>query len=140
MDRNTQLKFEKTVVGILETADMAVMTEYEVRKLSGEKLNINVSETHSKKFVRNIVENFLKTRQDEEEQQQAAEEAEEAEQKVEVEVETEEEEEEERPMKKQKKNKKKKAEASKKSSQVGELAQEATIHNNGDIIICKVIK
>lgn len=146
MDRDIQLKIEKTVVGILETADMADMTEYKVRKLAGEKLNINLSETQYKKFVRNIVENFLKSREDEKEQEQAAEEAEEAEQKVEAEVEAEaeaeaeaeeEEEEEESPVKKQKKNKKKKVEASKKAFQAGEM-QEATIDDNGDIIICKL--
>lgn len=150
MDRDIQLKIEKTVVGILETADMADMTEYKVRKLAGEKLNINLSETQYKKFVRNIVENFLKSREDEKEQEQAAEEAEEAEQKVEAQVEAEaeakaeaeaeaeeEEEEEESPVKKQKKNKKKKVEASKKAFQAGEM-QEATIDDNGDIIICKL--
>lgn len=142
MDRDIQLKIEKTVVGILEASDMADMTEYKVRKLAGEKLNINLSETQYKKFVRNIVENFLKSREDEEEQEQAAEEAEEAEQKVEAEVEAEaeaeeEEEEEESPVKKQKKNKKKKVEASKRASQAGEI-QEATIDDNGDIIICKL--
>lgn len=148
MDRDIQLKIEKTVVDILETADMADMTEYKVRKLAGEKLNINLSETQYKKFVRNIVENFLKSREDEKEQEQAAEEAEEAEQKVEAEVEAEaeakaeaeaeeEEEEEESPVKKQKKNKKKKVEASKKAFQAGEM-QEATIDDNGDIIICKL--
>lgn len=151
MDRDIQLKIEKTVVGILETSDMADMTEYKVRKLAGEKLNINLSETQYKKFVRNIVENFLKSREDEEEQEQAAEEAEqkveaeveaEAEQQVEAEVEAEaeaeeEEEEEESPVKKQKKNKKKKVEASKRASQAGEI-QEATIDDNGDIIICKL--
>lgn len=141
MDRDIQLKIEKTVVGILEASDMADMTEYKVRKLAGEKLNINLSETQYKKFVRNIVENFLKSREDEEEQEQAAEEAEEAEQKVEAEVEAEaeaeeEEEEEESPVKKQKKNKKK-VEASKRASQAGEI-QEATIDDNGDIIICKL--
>lgn len=134
---------------------MADMTEYKVRKLAGEKLNINLSETHYKKFVRNIVENFLKSRQDEEEQEQDAAEVE-AEQKMEAEVEAEaeaeaeveaeveaeaeaedEEEEEESPVKKHKKNKKKKTEASKKASQPGEL-QEATIDDNGDIIICKL--
>lgn len=151
MDRDIQLKIEKTVVGILEASDMADMTEYKVRKLAGEKLNINLSETQYKKFVRNIVENFLKSREDEEEQEQAAEEAEqkveaeveaEAEQQVEAEVEAEaeaeeEEEEEESPVKKQKKNKKKKVEASKRASQAGEI-QEATIDDNGDIIICKL--
>lgn len=151
MDRGIQLKIEKTVVGILESADMADMTEYKVRKLAGEKLNINLSETHYKKFVRNIVENFLKSRQDEEEQEQDAAEVQ-AEQKVEAEVEAEaeaeaeveaeaeaedEEEEEESPVKKQKKNKKKKIEVSKKASQAGEI-QEATIDDNGDIIICKL--
>lgn len=153
MDRDIQLKIEKTVVGILEASDMADMTEYKVRKLAGEKLNINLSETQYKKFVRNIVENFLKSREDEEEQEQAAEEAEEAEQKVEAEVEAEaeqqveaeveaeaeaeeEEEEEESPVKKQKKNKKK-VEASKRASQAGEI-QEATIDDNGDIIVCKL--
>jgi len=136
MDPDTKLKIEKTVVGILETADMADMTEYKVRKEAGQKLNINLSETQYKKFVRNIVENFLKSRQDEEEKEQATEEAE---QKVEAEVEaeTEEEEEEESPVKKQKKNKKMKIEASKKASQAGEL-QEATIDDNGDVIICKL--
>lgn len=155
MDPDTKLKIEKTVVGILETADMADMTEYKVRKLAGEKLKINLSETQYKKFVRNIVESFLKSREEEEEQEQATEEAEqkmeaeveaEAEQKAEAEVEAEaeaeaeeEEKEEESPVKKQKKNKKIKVEASKKASQAGEL-QEATIDDNGDIIICKLNK
>lgn len=139
MDPDTKLKIEKTVVGILETADMADMTEYKVRKQAGEKLNINLSETHYKKFVRSIVENFLKSRQNEDEQEQATEEAE---QKMEAEVEAEaeeeeEEEEEESSAKKKKKNKKMKMEASKKASQAGEL-QEATIDDNGDIIICKL--
>lgn len=147
MDPDTKLKIEKTVLGILETADMADMTEYKVRKLAGEKLKINLSETHYKKFVRNIVENFLKSRQEEEEQEQATEEAEQkveakAEHKAEAEVEAEaeeeeEEEEEESPVKKQKNKKKMKIESSKKASQAGEL-QEATIDDNGDIIICKL--
>lgn len=137
MDRDIQLKIEKTVVGILETADMADMTEYKVRKLAGEKLNIDLSETQYKKFVRNIVENFLKSREDEEEQEQAAEEAEEAEQKAEAEAEEEEEESPVKKQKKNKKNKKKKVEASKKASQAGEI-QEATIDDNGDTIICKL--
>jgi hypothetical protein len=48
-------------------------------------------------------------------------------------------EEEESSVKKQKKNKKMKIEASKKASQADEL-QEATIDDNGDVIICKVSK
>jgi hypothetical protein len=69
MDPHTKWNIEKMMVGILETTDMADMTEYKVRKLVGEKLNINLSETHCNKFVRSIVEVFFKSRQDEEEQE-----------------------------------------------------------------------
>ncbi|XP_021754392.1 RNA polymerase II transcriptional coactivator KELP-like [Chenopodium quinoa] len=90
MDAATKEKVQETVLEILRTADMQKMTEFNVRTLAGEKLGIDLSESSSKKFVRQIVEGFLLEQQRQNDAVQGA--ADEAEQEQEEEEEEEEEE------------------------------------------------
>ncbi|GLJ18582.1 hypothetical protein SUGI_0330870 [Cryptomeria japonica] len=148
MELNTNLEIEKTVLGILENADMSDMTEYKLRRIAGEKLGQELSDTKSKKLVRSIVESFLRSKNSEEEQaaeqvtvEKEDEEVEEKEEKKaskkqqkkkqvqsEEEEEEEEEEEDERPVKKQRKEKSKESGA----------AQKISTDDNGDLVICKL--
>ncbi|KAH9331616.1 hypothetical protein KI387_003724, partial [Taxus chinensis] len=148
MDPKTKLEIEKTVLEILENADMNDMTEFKVRKLAGERLGQDLSDAKYKKFVRNIVESFLRSRDDEEEEQpaekeeQVQEEVEEEEEKAskdqekkekyvgseEEEEDKAEEEEEERPAKKQRKQI---------AKQRGPV-QTTSKDENDDLVICNL--
>lgn len=67
---------------MLKSSDMDQMTEFMLRNMASEKLGINLSLPHYKKFVRGVVESFLSRK---EETQEANEEAREEEQEEEEE-------------------------------------------------------
>ncbi|KAL8141572.1 hypothetical protein V2J09_014604 [Rumex salicifolius] len=53
-------RIEETVLEILASADMQEMTEHKVRKFASEKLSVDLSVPERKRFVRQVVENFLR--------------------------------------------------------------------------------
>eukprot|EP01018_Ginkgo_biloba_P024733 Gb_03980 [translate_table: standard] len=132
MDPEIKADIEKTVLEILEDADMAEMTEYKARKLAGNKLGMNLSEPHYKKFIRSIIENFLKSREE------AQAEEEQAKEEVEAEAAKEEEEEEEEEEEKRPRKQSKKAGTVRQSKQA-EL-QQTSKDDIGDLIICWKLK
>ncbi|XP_075484431.1 RNA polymerase II transcriptional coactivator KELP [Primulina tabacum] len=82
MDEETQKSIEETVLEILNNSNMNETTEYKIRKSASEKLEIDLSEPSRKKFVRQVVESYLREQQGKSEQleeQQKAEEEEEEE-------------------------------------------------------------
>ncbi|GMH22635.1 hypothetical protein Nepgr_024478 [Nepenthes gracilis] len=89
MDSKTLERIEAAVVEILQTADMEQMTEHKVRKLASEKLGIDLSAPDLKRFVRRVVESFLREQQEKAEQQRL--ESEQQEEEAEEEEEEEEE-------------------------------------------------
>ncbi|XP_073304863.1 RNA polymerase II transcriptional coactivator KELP [Primulina huaijiensis] len=83
MDEETKKLIEETVLEILNNSNMDETTEYKIRKSASEKLEIDLSEPSRKKFVRQVVESYLREQQGKaeqlEEQQKAEEEEEEEE-------------------------------------------------------------
>ncbi|XP_073314660.1 RNA polymerase II transcriptional coactivator KELP-like [Primulina huaijiensis] len=81
MNEETQKLIEETVLEILNNSNMDEMTEYKVRKSASEKLEMDLSEPSRKKFVRQVVESYLREQQAKAEQleEQAEEEEEEEE-------------------------------------------------------------
>ncbi|KAJ8621785.1 hypothetical protein MRB53_030314 [Persea americana] len=79
MDPETQTKIEETVVEILKSSNMEEMTEFKVRNMASEKLDIDLSLPQYKKFVRGVVESFLLSRKDETPNEEEAQEEEEQE-------------------------------------------------------------
>lgn len=73
MEAAMKEKVEETVLEILRSVDMVKMSEFDVRKLAGEKLAIDLSEPSRKKFVRQVVEGFLQQRLQEQQQNDAVE-------------------------------------------------------------------
>ncbi|XVF53102.1 hypothetical protein PTKIN_Ptkin05aG0072700 [Pterospermum kingtungense] len=74
MDSETREKIKKTVREILEEADMDEMTEYKIRQLASRKLDLNLSDSKYKAYVRHVVNSFLeeqKAKQEEEEEADA---------------------------------------------------------------------
>ncbi|EOY25068.1 hypothetical protein QUC31_009091 [Theobroma cacao] len=59
MDAETRGKIEQTVRGILQEANMDEMTEYKIRQMASQKLELNLSESKYKAYVRHIVNSFL---------------------------------------------------------------------------------
>ncbi|XVE58090.1 hypothetical protein DITRI_Ditri04bG0142500 [Diplodiscus trichospermus] len=59
MDAETREKIKKTVREILEEADMNEMTEYKIRQMASQKLEINLSDSKYKVYVRHVVNSFL---------------------------------------------------------------------------------
>ncbi|KAL3844461.1 hypothetical protein ACJIZ3_001864 [Penstemon smallii] len=92
MDDETRNKIEETVLEILKNSNIDETTEYKIRKSASEKLGMDLSESTRKKFVREVVELYLKEQQDKAETEE--------EEVVEAEEEEEEEEEEETSRKK----------------------------------------
>ncbi|GER41530.1 RNA polymerase II transcriptional coactivatorKELP [Striga asiatica] len=74
MDLETRTKIEQTVLGILTNSNMDETTEYKIRKSASEKLGMDLSEPTRKKFVREIVEAYLRAQQAEAEEEEAKEE------------------------------------------------------------------
>ncbi|KAM7260216.1 hypothetical protein ACFE04_015957 [Oxalis oulophora] len=73
MEGKTKERIEKTVRELLEESDMSTTSEYQIRKTASEKLDINLSESPYKAFVRSVVESFLheqKLKQEEEEEEE----------------------------------------------------------------------
>ncbi|XP_073021619.1 RNA polymerase II transcriptional coactivator KELP [Primulina eburnea] len=83
MDEETQKLIEETVLEILNNSNMDETTEYKIRKTASEKLEMDLTEPSRKKFVRQVVESYLREQQGKaeqlEEQQKAEEEEEEEE-------------------------------------------------------------
>lgn len=69
MDAETRCRIQEVVLEILESSDMATMTEYKVRKEAAERLGFDLSIPDRKRFVRGIVESFLLSKKDESPQQ-----------------------------------------------------------------------
>ncbi|KAI3950871.1 hypothetical protein MKW98_026298 [Papaver atlanticum] len=115
-EENNKDEIKKTVTEILKTSDMNVMTESKIRKLAGEKLGFDLSGKQEKKFVREIVNEFL-IQKEEEVQEKGKEQVEEQE---EEEEEKEEEEEEEEERKKR------------------PVVSAKEYEDNGDLIICQL--
>ncbi|KAK4490806.1 hypothetical protein RD792_001520 [Penstemon davidsonii] len=86
MDDETRNKIEETVLEILKNSNMDETTEYKIRKSASEKLGMDLSESTRKKFVREVVELYLKEQQDKAEKEE--DEAVEAEEEEEEEEET----------------------------------------------------
>ncbi|KAL3652815.1 hypothetical protein CASFOL_002496 [Castilleja foliolosa] len=63
MDAETRSEIEKTVLEILKNSNMEGTTEFKTRKTASEKLEMDLSEPTRKKFVREIVESYLKEQQ-----------------------------------------------------------------------------
>lgn len=59
MEPEIQLKIQETVLHILRKADMNEMTEFKVRAAASERLGIDLSDIHCKRFIRGLVESFL---------------------------------------------------------------------------------
>ncbi|XP_026425823.1 RNA polymerase II transcriptional coactivator KELP-like [Papaver somniferum] len=119
-EENNKDEIKKTVIKILKTSDMNVMTESKIRKLAGDKLGFDLSGKQEKKFIREIVNEFLVQKEDEvqDKGKQQVEEEEQEEKEVEEEEEKEEEEEE------------------KKRKRPGVSVKE--YEDNGDLIICQL--
>ncbi|KZV31503.1 RNA polymerase II transcriptional coactivator KELP [Dorcoceras hygrometricum] len=60
MDDETQKLIEETVLEILNNSSMDETTEFKIRKTASEKLGIDLSEPNRKKFVREVVESYLR--------------------------------------------------------------------------------
>ncbi|RZC91424.1 hypothetical protein C5167_027485 [Papaver somniferum] len=110
-EENNKDEIKKTVTEILKTSDINVMTESKIRKLAGEKLGFDLSGKQEKKFIREIVNEFLVQKEEEVQEK--------GKQQVEDEEEKEEEEEEEKE---------------KKRPRVSAKEYE----DNGDLIICQL--
>ncbi|KAF2324892.1 hypothetical protein GH714_021078 [Hevea brasiliensis] len=59
MEPEIQLKIQEAVFDILKKADMDEMTEFKVRVAASERLGIDLSDIHCKRFIRGLVESFL---------------------------------------------------------------------------------
>lgn len=72
-------RIRETVLEILSTSNMNEVTEFIIRKTASDKLGLDLSVPHLKKFVRQVVESYLsqqadKTADEEEEEDQIEEE------------------------------------------------------------------
>ncbi|XP_073033195.1 RNA polymerase II transcriptional coactivator KELP-like [Primulina eburnea] len=76
MNEETQKLIEETVLEILNNSNMDEMTEYKVRKSASEQLEMDLSEPSRKKFVRQVVESYLREQQAKAEQLEEQEEEE----------------------------------------------------------------
>ncbi|KAL0312432.1 UNVERIFIED_CONTAM: RNA polymerase II transcriptional coactivator KELP [Sesamum radiatum] len=79
MDTETRNKIEETVLEILKNSNMDETTEYKIRKSASEKLQMDLSEPTRKKFVRQVVESYLREQQAKAEEEQQPEEEDEEE-------------------------------------------------------------
>ncbi|CAI8615729.1 unnamed protein product [Vicia faba] len=59
MEAETQRKVEDMVLDILKKCNIEEATEFTVRLAASERLGIDLSDSHSKLFVRNIIESYL---------------------------------------------------------------------------------
>ncbi|XP_075496369.1 LOW QUALITY PROTEIN: RNA polymerase II transcriptional coactivator KELP-like [Primulina tabacum] len=85
MNEETQKLIEETVLEILNNSNMDEMTEFKVRKSASEKLEMDLSEPSRKKFVRQVVESYLREQQAKAEQLEKQEEEDEEEEEEEEE-------------------------------------------------------
>ncbi|RDX85469.1 RNA polymerase II transcriptional coactivator KELP [Mucuna pruriens] len=69
-DPETKERIEETVRRILQESDMDEVTESKIRKQASQELGLDLSQTHFKAFVKQVVKAFLQEKQEEEEQQQ----------------------------------------------------------------------
>ncbi|XP_073131039.1 RNA polymerase II transcriptional coactivator KELP [Henckelia pumila] len=83
MDEGTQKLIEETVLEILKDSNMDEMTEFKVRNCASEKLGMDLSERSRKKFVREVVESYLREQQAKAEQLEEQQEPEEEEEEEE---------------------------------------------------------
>ena len=72
MDAETREIIKKTVREILEEADMDKMTEYKIRQMASQKLELNLSDSKYKAYVRHVVNSFLEEQKARQEEAEAA--------------------------------------------------------------------
>ncbi|XP_021297978.1 RNA polymerase II transcriptional coactivator KELP [Herrania umbratica] len=72
MDAETRGKIKQTVRGILEEANMDEMTEYKIRQMASQILELNLSESKYKAYVRHVVNSFLEEQKAKQEEAEAA--------------------------------------------------------------------
>ncbi|XVF12944.1 hypothetical protein REPUB_Repub08aG0163800 [Reevesia pubescens] len=72
MNAETREKIKKTVREILEEADMNEMTEYKIRQMASQKLELNLSDSKYKAYVRHVVNSFLEEQKSKQQQQEEA--------------------------------------------------------------------
>lgn len=70
MDSEIRRRIEEAVRRILESSDMDEMTESKIRALASKDLDLDLSKSPYKTFVRNVVESFLQERSEEQQQDQ----------------------------------------------------------------------
>ncbi|XP_022721591.1 RNA polymerase II transcriptional coactivator KELP [Durio zibethinus] len=71
MDAETREKIKKTVREILEEADMNEMTEYKIRQMASQKLELNLSDSKYRAYVRHVVNSFLEEQKAKQEEAEA---------------------------------------------------------------------
>ncbi|XP_058742595.1 RNA polymerase II transcriptional coactivator KELP-like [Vicia villosa] len=59
MNAKTRRKIEEMVMDLLTKAELEKATEFTIRLAASERLGIDLSDSHSRKFVRNIVDSYL---------------------------------------------------------------------------------
>ena len=59
MDTETQRKIDETVRRLLAESDMTQVTEYTIRNLASQELDLDLSKPPFKAFVKQVVESFL---------------------------------------------------------------------------------
>ncbi|KAG8382119.1 hypothetical protein BUALT_Bualt05G0043400 [Buddleja alternifolia] len=79
MDTEIRNKIEETVLEILKSSNMDETTEYKIRNAASEKLGMDLSGPTEKKFVRQVVELYLREQQAKAEEAEVEEEEEEEE-------------------------------------------------------------
>ncbi|KAJ1689367.1 hypothetical protein LUZ63_013522 [Rhynchospora breviuscula] len=72
-EAETEKRIKEAVLDILKESDMASMTESKVRAEAAERLGLDLSVRHRKKFVRKVVESFLATKEEEAEKEKVQE-------------------------------------------------------------------
>ena len=128
MDEKTQDKVEAAVLEILRGSDMESLTEYKVRTAAADRLGIDLDLPLHKRFVRRLVEDYLKSLAEEEDEKQKGGSRKEGKKKQQRQEEEEQEEDEE----------KEGEEEEEEEDKGGEGKKE--FDDNGDLILCRLSK
>lgn len=135
MELEVKCKIEETVIDILKSADMEQMTEFKVRKMASEKLDVDLSAPEYKYFVRSVVESFLLSKREKENESEDAQAAEEAEKEGLEETKK-------RGSKKEKENESEDAQGAEEAEEEGEEETKKggsrEFDDDGDLIICRL--
>lgn len=128
MDEKTQDKVEAAVLEILRGSDMESLTEYKVRTTAADRLGIDLDLPLHKRFVRRLVEDYLKSLAEEEDRKQKGSSRKEAKKKQQRQEEEEEQED----------DAEKEGEEEEEEGEKGGEGKE--FDDNGDLIICRLSK